>query len=104
MKKEIDPLNEHYLLPAVLALGLFSIIIGAYYLNEWHEVSQSHWRFAFYDFSNPKEAEQYANKMGKWALTFLATGLLGSLTLILKSRWSSFTFILLAFILLGVLI
>jgi len=35
MKKPFDGLNEHYLIPAVLATGLLSMAMAFYFFHQW---------------------------------------------------------------------
>ncbi|MBD8488739.1 hypothetical protein IFO69_08285 [Echinicola sp. CAU 1574] len=35
MKKQVDSVNENYLIPALLAFGLFALVTAVYFFSQW---------------------------------------------------------------------
>ncbi|MDN3668088.1 hypothetical protein QWY93_01905 [Echinicola jeungdonensis] len=96
MKKEIDSTNEHYLIPAVLAMGLMVGLSGGYFLFEWQQIDSVNLKLPYYNFANLKAAGKYASNCLLSGLSLTTFMLLCPFAILKKSRWASGIYIFLS--------
>ncbi|AGA77107.1 hypothetical protein [Echinicola vietnamensis] len=71
MKKKIDILHQHFLVPTLLALASITLVMTLYFSFEWHSAAEVPEEEPFFTYREDVSSRAYQAEMGLLAVLFL---------------------------------
>ena len=98
MKRKVNKLDEHVLVPTVFIFLVFYFIAGIYWVNEWYHVAGETEKSAYYNFGNAEERSYFLQSTLFNLAACVLLLILGFFSLKWKSRFAYLSLILLSVI------